>query len=235
MNREDFDFIASHYRWLETIAFGRTLQKARSYWIDQIPRPSRTLTVGEGDARFLCELLQVHPQIDVDCVDASERMLDLARKRVRRVCPKSSSTVRFHQENLLNWSPTRQYDLIVTHFFLDCFGREELELVIGKLAKAACEDAVWLTADFAIPGEFFPRLHATLWLRTMYWFFGVVSGLKAKRLFDPKPFLETAGFAKVSSQHFRWRMLQSDIYIRSSKMTSQTIAKVSARPHPLLN
>ena len=72
-----FDLLAPHYRWLETIVFGNALQKARTCWISNIPRPKRTLLLGAGNGRFLCELLQVHP--DVDCLDASERMLQLAR------------------------------------------------------------------------------------------------------------------------------------------------------------
>ena len=115
----NFDLISPHYRWLEAIAFGRALQNARACWINQIPRPNRALIVGEGNGRFLCELLRVHPQIDVDCVDASQRMLDLARDRIQRLCPESLGTIRFHHRNFLDWSPACQYDLLVTHFFLD--------------------------------------------------------------------------------------------------------------------
>lgn len=66
MNPVSFDLVAPHYRWLETIAFGNALQRAQTCWIDTIARPKRTLIFGEGDGRFLCELVRAYPKIDVE-------------------------------------------------------------------------------------------------------------------------------------------------------------------------
>jgi SAM-dependent methyltransferase len=106
----NFDLVAPHYRLLESIAFGNALQSARTCWIQQIPRPRRALIVGEGNGRFLCELLRAHPKIDIDCVEASGRMVALARARVRRLCAESLSTVRFFCLDVLDWSSPDSYD-----------------------------------------------------------------------------------------------------------------------------
>ncbi|MEP6585218.1 MAG: class I SAM-dependent methyltransferase, partial [Candidatus Udaeobacter sp.] len=166
-----FDLVAPHYRWLETILFGNRLQLARTYWIDKIARPKRTLILGEGNGRFLCELLRVYPRLQVDCVDASNTMLQLTRMRVRRTFPESFPHVHFFCEDILNWSPQKSYDLLVTHFFLDCFPRNELSLIVEKLANAAKPGATWLIADFAIPQQRFARARARLLLSLMYAFF----------------------------------------------------------------
>jgi len=155
-----FDLVAPHYRWLEAIAFGNALQRARTRWIDTIARPKRTLILGEGDGRFLCELVRAHPKIDVDCIDASAAMLHLARARLSRTHPESVSRVHFICEDILQWSPRKSYDLLVTHFFLDCFPATELQAIVAKLARAAEPDAVWLIADFTIPRKRFARGHA---------------------------------------------------------------------------
>jgi ubiquinone/menaquinone biosynthesis C-methylase UbiE len=209
-----FDLLAPHYRWLESIVFGNALQEARTCWISNIPRPKRTLLLGEGNGRFLCELLRVHPKIDVDCLDASERMLQLARARLERLCPESCRSVRFLHCNVLDWSSSDSYDLVVTHFFLDCFERKELESVIAKIARVARENATWLIADFTIPRGTFARAHAMLWLKTMYAFFRVSAQLNTKRLIDSRRYVESVGFARISTRVFRWRMLQADIYAR---------------------
>src|SRR5437016_5407100 len=49
----NFDRVAPHYRWLETVTFGSALEKSRNYWIRRVPRPKRALIVGEGNGRFL--------------------------------------------------------------------------------------------------------------------------------------------------------------------------------------
>jgi ubiquinone/menaquinone biosynthesis C-methylase UbiE len=212
-----FDLVAPHYRWLETVAFGNALQRARTCWIDTIARPKRTLIVGEGDGRFLCELIRAHPKIDVDCIDASETMLQLASARLRRTHPESVSRVRFIREDILKWSPQKSYDLLVTHFFLDCFPATELEAVTTKLASAAGPRAVWLIADFTIPQEKLARAYARLWLRMMYTFFRATTGIAAKELVNPAPYLDGHGFIRASENLSRGRMLTSDVYVAASR------------------
>jgi ubiquinone/menaquinone biosynthesis C-methylase UbiE len=208
-----FDLVAPHYRWLEAIAFGNALQRARTRWIDTIARPKRTLILGEGDGRFLCELVRAHPKIDVDCVDASETMLQLARARLSRTHPESVSRVHFICEDILQWSPRKSYDLLVTHFFLDCFPATELQAIVAKLARAAEPDAVWLIADFTIPRKRFARAHARVWLRVMYTFFRATAGIAAKELVDPIPYLDGYGFIRASENLSRGMMLRSDVYV----------------------
>jgi ubiquinone/menaquinone biosynthesis C-methylase UbiE len=213
----NFDYVARYYRWLETITFGNALQEARIYWIDKIPRPRRALIVGEGNGRFLCELLRIQPKIDVDCVDASGRMLELARGRVRRFHPKSLASVRFFHQDVLNWSPLDSYDLLVTHFFLDCFPREQVGAIVAKLAHVARPDAVWLVADFCIPHRKFARIHAKFWVRMMYAFFRVIAAIPAKELVDPTPYLQCNGFVGRSRKLSRCGMLRSDLYVAHSR------------------
>jgi ubiquinone/menaquinone biosynthesis C-methylase UbiE len=213
-----FDRLARPYRLLETLAFGNALQRARTFWIDKIPSPKRALIVGEGNGRFLCELLCTHPKIDIDCVDASERMLDLARTRVRETCIEFQERVRFFHEDVLTWSPSASYDLLVTHFFLDCFPPEEVKQIVQKLGYAAASDAIWLIADFAIPSSQVGGMHARLWLRGMYSFFQITAGIKVKQLVDPTSCLCEMGFARTASQVFRAGMLKSHVYQRGDNV-----------------
>lgn len=208
-----FDLVAPHYRWLEKIAFGNALQRARTCWIDTIARPKRTLILGEGDGRFLCELVRAYPMIDVDCIDASEAMLHLARARLLRMHPESFSGVHFIHDDILKWSPRKSYDLLVTHFFLDCFPGKELQAIIAKLASAAEPAALWLITDFTIPRKRLARAHARLWLRLMYTFFRATAGIAANELVDPAPCLAGRGFIQTAGKLSRASMLRSDVYV----------------------
>jgi ubiquinone/menaquinone biosynthesis C-methylase UbiE len=211
----NFDLVAPHYRCLETIAFGNALQNARTYWINEIPAPQRALIVGEGDGRFLCELLRAHPKTDIDCVDASGRMVALARARVRRLCPQSLASVRFLHIDVFNWSSSDSYDLLVTHFFLDCFPREQVGAIVTKLAQTARPGAVWLIADFCIPHRRFARIRAMVWVRTVYAFFRSVAAIPAKELVDPTPYLQCNGFV-ARSRKLSSGMLKSELYVSAS-------------------
>jgi ubiquinone/menaquinone biosynthesis C-methylase UbiE len=206
-----FDAVAPWYRTLETIAFGNALQRGRIACLHEIGSPRRALIVGEGNGRFLRELLTVHPQIQVDCIDASERMLRLAEQRIGQ----NASRVRFQRRNISSWTPTAgQYDLVVTHFFLDCFSEDQLGDVVRKLSRAATADAAWLLADFRVPTQAFARVRTRAWLATMYWFFRTVAGIEARKLLDPSRFLQAEGFSLISQHLSRHGMLKSELWRR---------------------
>jgi ubiquinone/menaquinone biosynthesis C-methylase UbiE len=214
----NFDRVADHYYWLETLAFGSALQRARAQWLEKLTEPKRALIVGEGNGRFLCELLRVHPKIEVDCLDASGRMLDLAKKRLRRKMPKALPQVRFLHQDVRTWpAPIATYDLVVSHFFLDCYDELEISAIVRKLTTATTQTAAWLIADFCLPPPGLARVHARLWLSFMYRFFRTFAGISGRRLVDPSPFFKAMGFKLASSYHLRFGMVKSEIWLKTGQ------------------
>lgn len=211
----NFDLVAPWYETLERIAFGDDLQRCRVAYLGEINPPGRVLIAGEGNGRFLCELLRRYPEIEVDCLDASKRMLQLARRRIEQELPASFERVRFIHTDIRPWSaPEHQYDLIVTHFFLDCFQEPNLIDVIKTLARTAAKDATWLVSEFSIPEKGIGRIQARCWLGTMYWFFRVTTGIEASELIDYTAFLDEKGFHVVRQHFFRQGMLKSELWER---------------------
>ena len=211
-----FDALAPWYRTLEWLAFGDDLQRCRVACLGEIAAPRRALIVGEGNGRFLCELLRLHPGVEVDCLDASQRMLRLARKRIERELPGRAESVRFLHQDITSWAaPEHHYDLLVTHFVLDCFPEAALTSIIRKLARAATDDANWLLADFCVPPNGMARLRARAWLAAMYLFFRVTARIPASELIDPTPFLRAEGFALARQHLFRGGMLKSEMWRRN--------------------
>jgi ubiquinone/menaquinone biosynthesis C-methylase UbiE len=205
----NFDRIAPHYRWLETLVFGHQLQQARIAFVREIESPRRVLSVGEGNGRFLAEFVRSHPGTAVDCIEASGRMIELARAR------NPDGRVNFIHGDVRDVSfEAGCYDLIITHFFLDCFAVAALGEVVQKLARAATADAGWLLADFRVPVSSWKNFHAQLWIRAMYFFFRLTSGLQAQRLDDPAPFLKAAGFECVRQRLARFGMIKSEFWRR---------------------
>jgi ubiquinone/menaquinone biosynthesis C-methylase UbiE len=202
-----FDRLAPHYHRLETIGFGSVLQKARTRWIETVPRPKRVLTVGEGTGHFLRDFLHVHRDAVVDCVDTSARMLELARLGIDPV-----NRVRFLEENILSWTPPEPYDLLVTNFVLDCFPESELKLIVRKLAGVATPGAYWLLADFCIPKKSFARMHAKICLATLYSFFRATTGIRAKQLVDPTSDLQANGFVCLKQSQWRLGLVKSELW-----------------------
>ena len=173
------------------------------------------LVAGEGNGRFLCELRRVVRSAHITCVDASARMLALTRDRLDRH-GLAADSVEFIHSDILNWTaPTGRFDLIVTHFFLDCFPPEPLARVIHSLASAGTTNATWLLADFQIPAARFKRYraHAIHW--AMYLFFRATAALRAHRLTAPDDALRANGFNLHKRVETDWALLHSDEWKRS--------------------
>lgn len=209
-----FDAIAPWYRTLETIAFGRALQRCRIACLGDAQSARRALVVGEGNGRFLVALLQTYPEMQIDCVDASERMLHLARRRIENELPESiAARVHFFRRDITSWAPPEDsYDLVVTHFVLDCFPAAELAAVIERLARATKPNADWLLADFRIPAGGLARCQARAWLAVMYQFFRLTARITATELINPTRHLQAAGFVLVRQRLLRQGMLKSELW-----------------------
>lgn len=194
----DADPIARSYALLERLVFGDALQRARITYLATAvgPEKKQALLVGDGDGRFLEALLRHAPGLTIDYVEPSGQMIALARKRVPGA---AAARVRFHQAKIQDFpAPDAPYDLLATHFFLDCFELPELETLIARLASLLSPGADWLIADFQLPGPEFGklrRLRARFLLAVMYRFFRLTTGLKTNHLADPRPILESQALA----------------------------------------
>jgi len=130
--------------------------------------------------------------------------------------PDRSDQVRFLHLDIMSWAPPENhYDLVVTHFLLDCFPKAELADVIKRLASAATPEAVWLLADFRLPDRGFARLRARVWLTAMYQFFRLTARIPATELIDPTSFMQANGFALTRQHLSRNGMLKSELWRRN--------------------
>src|SRR5579862_867263 len=168
------DQIASSYRWLEYAAFGRELERARVDFLPHCEAARQVLILGEGDGRFLARLLQCNREASVVVIESSQRMIELARRRIPH---RERSRVQFHQLHAgAHALPEAPYDLVITHFFLDLFSSAEAEAMIHKVNAALQPGAIWLLSEFQEPPGALRRQHARLWLAAMYGFFSLTTG-----------------------------------------------------------
>ena len=193
------DPLARWYRWMEYLGMGRSLERRRSEFLAEAKDATQVLILGEGDGRFLCSFLSVNSTAQVDCVDSSREMLAVAERRVasrfggERGNPQR---VNFYRADARSWMPPpgRSYDLIVTHFFLDCFGEEELRAMILRFSASVSKDGCWIVSDFHQPTRGWRAWRARLWIRGLYLLFGWTTGLRVRRLPEYRPLLAQAGF-----------------------------------------
>jgi ubiquinone/menaquinone biosynthesis C-methylase UbiE len=218
--RMSFDVLAPHYRWMEAVLAGEKLQRCRVAHLGQTGPAQNILIFGEGNGRFLVECWRAFPMAAITCVDGSARMLSLAKRRLQQQ-GLGANSVQFIHADALQWEPRlNAYDLLVTHFFLDCFRADQLERLIFSLAKGATAEAKWLVADFQIPAGGLARVRAKIIHRLMYVFFRIVTRIPARSLTSPDRYLEVNGFYLKTRQEIDHGLLRSDLWVRQPAMTA---------------
>jgi SAM-dependent methyltransferase len=195
------------YRWCEYAAFGRELERRRTRWLLEGCRAQKALVLGDGDGRFVAQLVAAAPEVHVDLVDSSRVMLELASQRAR------STRVACHHSDARAFLPLPpQFDLVTTHFFLDCFDSQDLERLILQIADAALPGAVWLISEFRQRPTGWRAVWAWLWLRLLYFLFGLTTGLKVRDLTDHRPLLEASGFRLEKVEEVWFGLLASELW-----------------------
>lgn len=210
------DRIARWYRPLEYLVFGRALERRRFEYLGQVGEVRRALILGDGDGRFTAEFVRRYPLARVDSVELSTGMLALAQARLRRL-KLDSEGVRFFQGDARMIDLEGEYDLIVTHFFIDCFDVEELRTLVGRISERCVPGGRWLISEFSsIPGAGVLSIAAAALIRVMYLFFRIATGLRVKRLPDYVPVLAADGFRIVRQSSAAGGLLVSELWERTS-------------------
>jgi hypothetical protein len=191
----DFNRLARCYRWMEFLSFGPWLALTRRTFLDRFTHSRHALVIGDGDGRFIARLLRANPTIHIDAVDASAAMLQAL---LRRAGP-HANRIRTHLADARIWAsavpaPAQHYDLIATHFFLDCLTQPEVQSLAASLRSAAAPSALWIVSDFAVPPGRFGIFIARPLVSGLYLAFGWLTGLTVRSLPDHPTALRHTGF-----------------------------------------
>jgi ubiquinone/menaquinone biosynthesis C-methylase UbiE len=205
----DFNHLARIYRWMEWLTFGPFLQRCRTAFLASLQQRRRCLVLGDGDGRFTSRLLRKNPHIIIDAVDASEAMLSQLAKRASS----NSRRVHTHFADARSFQPAHhEYDLIATHFFLDCLATSEVKLLASRLRRHAAPNALWVISEFAIPSNFYGRAIARPLISALYLAFGLLTRLRIRELPDHHVALAQAGWSLVHQQKRLAGLLISELW-----------------------
>jgi SAM-dependent methyltransferase len=208
--------IARWYRWIEYFGFGRALERRRFAFLPDVIDSRLVLVIGEGDGRFLAKFAATRktpskdrentartPRFAADYVDLSAEMLELARARA------GTDGVTYHHADALQIPlPAAHYDLVVTHFFLDCLDEKDAAAFVEKIAAAVQPNARWLISEFREPNA-----GARAIVGLLYFFFRITTGLRTRRLIDHHPLLSRNGFVLEKEETERFGLLASELWL----------------------
>jgi Methyltransferase domain len=208
-----FDPIAQPYRWMEYATFGPLLERCRYAQLERLGAARRALILGDGDGRFLARLLATNLRITADVVDSSAGMLHMLDRRIRKMGGAARDRICLHRANVLDWRPPGRYDLVVSHFFLDCFFPEEIEQILDRLLPHVVPEAQWIISEFAVPRHGPGHYIAPATIGALYRSFGLLTGLGVRALPDYGAALRRRDWKLVDDEGLLFGLLHSQLWV----------------------
>jgi hypothetical protein len=146
-------------------------------------------------------------------------MLQLLQTR----CRAAQTRLRTHQTDALAFAaipPAIPYDLVVTHFFLDCLTQQELDALASRIASTLAADALWLVSDFRIPTGLW-ALPARVLVRTLYLAFRILTGLRVTALPDHEAALTGAGLTRIALHRSMAGILTTELWTNANSPAAE--------------
>ena len=106
--------------------------------------------------------------------------------------------------------------MVATHFFLDCLTTGEVRELAARVRPALAEDAAWVVSEFAVPQGAYGRFVARPLIAFLYFAFGVMTGLRVRRLPDHGAAMEQAGFTLRERRTWLGGLLVAEIWTCTS-------------------
>lgn len=220
----NFNRLARLYLWMELFSFGPWLSFTRLTFLTRLCNSRHALVLGDGDGRFTAHLLRANPQVHIDAVDASAAMLAALQRRATPHAERLTT----HLADIRTWQPeSTSYDLIATHFFLDCLTTAEVQSLAARLRPVVSPNALWVISDFAVPANSFGRLVALPLVTGLYLSFALLTGLAVRRLPNHSAALAAAGFTPLQHRPRLGGLLIAELW-------SASVSATDPSPYPPL-
>jgi tRNA (cmo5U34)-methyltransferase len=207
----NFDKVAPFYDGLSRLVFGSALRRAQVAHVAAIPENACVLLIGGGSGWLLEQLLRQKPKAKVTYLEASPKMVQLARQRLARDPGIAQAAASFCVGTENDLLPGESFDVIITPFLLDLFPDERLQVLLDRLCLALVPGGLWLFSDFW-PVEKPRPYWQQLLLKSMYTFFRLVSHVQANQLPDFEQHFNRLPLQEMQTARFYKGMVQAKVY-----------------------
>lgn len=202
----NYDNSAWFYDRLSRVVYGRTLIKAQTHFLHNIPANSNILIAGGGTGLLLEAIAKVHPpDLQITYVELSAKMLARAKNRNA-----GSNKVTYINKPVESAGLSTGFDVIITPFLLDSLSPISFINIFAGLDALLKPGGLWLNTDFQLNGKWW---HKPL-LKSMYFFFRLMRCVETTELPDINGEFAMHGYRLAEQKMFFKEFITTSVYIK---------------------
>ena len=198
----NYNFIAPYYHSLSQLIFLNRQHQAHFVILKHLKENGKILWVGGGAGKFIAEIEKLNLKLDIDYVDFSSKMIDLAKKGKT-----SNLNINFIVADIFDFETDKKYDVVMTTFLFDHFKQPKAEELFNQLNSYLKVGGLWFYVDFVQNQKGWQKSVTNVMLS----FFKIVIGLDISQL--PKMQQSFLSFFKiVEHKLFFKKYIESIVY-----------------------
>jgi len=198
----NFDDVAKFYDSLAGLVFGKSMFRAQTSYLADIPAGAKVLILGGGTGWLLNELIKINSTCSIWYIESSSKMLEQSVLNVQT----SQRPIQFIHGTEASIPSDIRYDVVITNFFLDLFATESCDTIIKKIKSSLHPESKWIVTDFVNLSWW----HAAM-LKAMYIFFRLTCGIEASELPPWDRLFQEHGMAVRKSKFFYGKFIKTSI------------------------
>ena len=202
-----YDKIAPFYDDMVGLIYGKDIFDAEIHFLDEIPVWANVLIIGGGTGWILLELIKLKPHCKIWYIDSSAKMMELSKRKMG-----DNKSIVFITGTEDDIPANKQFDIIITNFYLDGFSNEVLPIIIEKIEKQLRPNGKWLVTEFVDTG--WKKHTFLLWL--MHVFFKFICKHPNTRLVDWEPAFKLKGFVGLKEKNFYDGFIKSVVFCKKN-------------------
>jgi len=200
-----FDRLSLIYDLMVKLVFGRVIRESQISLIKQVKNSEKWLILGGGTGWVIEEIFKVHPKVEIAFVEASQKMINRARKR------NPNDGVNYILGSIDQIPNGQDYDVVITAYFWDMFETDHAMAMKRSIDEKVKNDALWLSADFRNTDIWWQKKLTKI----MYWFFRITCHIEASELPNFDTIFSKQDHKVLFQKSFYYGMIESTLYKRS--------------------
>ena len=169
----NYNFIAPYYHSLSQLIFLNRQHQAHFVILKYLKKNDKILWVGGGAGKFIAEIEKLNLKLDIDYVDFSSKMIDLAK-----IEKTSNLNINFIVADIFDFETDKKYDVVMTTFLFDHFNQSKAEELFSQLNSYLKVGGLWFYVDFVQNQKGWQKSVTNVMLS----FFRIVIGLDISQL-----------------------------------------------------
>ncbi len=169
----NYNFIAPYYHSLSQLIFLNRQHQAHFVILKHLKENDKILWVGGGAGKFIAEIEKLNLKLEIDYVDFSSGMIDLAQKEKT-----SHLNINFIGAYIFDFETDKKYDVVMTTFLFDHFNQPKAEELFNQLNSYLKVGGLWFYVDFVQNQKGWQKSVTNVMLS----FFRIVIGLDISQL-----------------------------------------------------